>query len=437
LTPAQGVSIVRGFAEVEMVNDLKRLIVSVLFVCFSGTGALAQAHWVGSWASSQQLVEPQNSIPADDVHDLTLRQVAHVSLGGRRIRLMLSNRYGTSPLHVDAVDLAIASSPASDRIVPGSDKAMTFSGSQEVTIPAGADYVSDALAISVPAFSDLAITMHFQEVPAAQTGHPGSRATSYLAHGVAVSAPELTGAKKIDHWYFLGGVEVETTTPSSAVVALGDSITDGHGATTNGNDRWPDVLARRFEQSATTRHLAVLNHGIGGNRLLLDGTGPNALARFNHDVISQTGARYLIVLEGINDLGTFARTEEKTEAEHNALVAQLQAAYEQMITRAHAHGFRMFGATILPFAGSGYYHPNARTEKDRELVNEWIRAKGHFDAVIDLDQVTRDPENPERLLPQYDSGDHLHPSPAGYAAMANAIPLTLFSAPQAQHKSAH
>ena len=420
-----------------MFNNLRRLIVSALFVCFLATGAPAQAHWVGSWASSQQLVEPQNSIPADDLHDLTLRQVAHVTLGGKRLRLLLSNRYGTSPLHVDAVELAIAASPASDRILPGSDKAVTFSALPQVTIPAGADYLSDAVAISVPAFADLAITMHFQEVPVAQTGHPGSRATSYLAHGVAVSAPELTGAKKIDHWYFLGGVEVETTTPSSAVVTLGDSITDGHGATTNGNDRWPDVLARRFEQSATTRHLAVLNHGIGGNRLLLDGNGPNALARFNHDVVSQTGARYLIVLEGINDIGTFARTEEKTEAEHNALVAQLQAAYEQMITRAHAHGFRVFGATILPFSGSGYYHPGARSEKDREQVNEWIRAKGHFDAVIDLDQVTRDPQNPERLLPQYDSGDHLHPSPAGYAAMANAIPLALFSAPEAQRKSAH
>ncbi|MBV9436412.1 MAG: SGNH/GDSL hydrolase family protein, partial [Acidobacteria bacterium] len=211
-----------------------------------------------------------------------------------------------------------------------------------------------------------------------------------------------------------------------SVVTLGDSITDGHGATTNGNDRWPDVLAERLRSNARTRDVGVLNHGIGGNRLLLDGLGPNALARFSSDVIAQTGVRYLIVLEGINDIGTLARDHEVPQAEHDALVRHMIAAYEQMMVRARAHGIKTIGATILPFAGSGYYHPDETSEHDRQAVNQSIRARGHFDMVVDLDKVTRDPQHPDRLLPAYDSGDHLHPSPAGYRAMGNAFPITLF-----------
>ncbi|HWC18535.1 MAG TPA: GDSL-type esterase/lipase family protein, partial [Terriglobales bacterium] len=214
---------------------------------------------------------------------------------------------------------------------------------------------------------------------------------------------------------------------ATAIVTLGDSITDGHGATTNGNDRWPDVLAKRLQGAAQTRTIAVLNHGIGGNRLLLDGLGPNALARFDHDVIAQAGVRYLIVLEGINDIGTASREHEIPPAEHEILVHRLTAAYEQIVARAHAHGIKVFGATILPFVGSDYYHPGAAADGDRQALNQWIRTPGHFDTVIDLDKITRDPAHPDRLLPAYDSGDHLHPSPAGYAAMAEAIPLSLFS----------
>jgi lysophospholipase L1-like esterase len=172
--------------------------------------------------------------------------------------------------------------------------------------------------------------------------------------------------------------------------------------------------------------VAVLNHGIGGNRLLLDGLGPNALARFDHDVVAQTGIRYLMILEGINDIGTLTRDREVPPAEHDALVRHMTVVYEQMIVRAHAHGIKVIGATILPFMGSGYYHPGQPTEADRQAVNQWIRTVGHFDLVLDLDKVTRDPEHPDRLLPAYDSGDHLHPSPAGYAAMANAVPLSVF-----------
>jgi lysophospholipase L1-like esterase len=214
-------------------------------------------------------------------------------------------------------------------------------------------------------------------------------------------------------------------------VTLGDSITDGHGATTNGNDRWPDQLAKRLQAEPRTVNLAVLNAGIGGNRVLLDSLGPNALARFDHDVLAPAGVGYMIVLEGVNDLGMFTRESDRPAAEHEAMVLSIIAAYEQMVTRAHAHGIKAIGATILPFVGSEFYHPGAATEADRQAINQWIRTPGHFDAVVDFDMVTRDPAHPDRMLPAFDSGDHLHPSGAGYAAMANAIPLSQFESARA------
>ncbi|MBV9147265.1 MAG: SGNH/GDSL hydrolase family protein [Acidobacteria bacterium] len=402
-------------------------ILALLLLLSVGQALPVQSHWVGTWAASQQRPEPQNALSKDDLHDATLRQIIHLSLGGSRLRVHLSNRFGTAPFHIASAHVARAQSRDSGTIITASDKALTFSGSADLTIPAGAEYVSDPLVFSARAFSDLAITLSIEEPPAEQTGHPGSRETSFLVHGDSVSAGELPEAKKVDHWYFISGVDVEVAASGArSVVTLGDSITDGHGATTNGNDRWPDVLAERLRSNPRTRDVGVLNHGIGGNRLLLDGLGPNALARFSSDVIAQTGVRYLIVLEGINDIGTLARDHEVPQSEHDALVRHMIGAYEQMIVRAHAHGIKTIGATILPFAGSGYYHPDDTSEHDRQAVNQWIRARGHFDMVVDLDKVTRDPQHPDRLLPAYDSGDHLHPSPAGYRAMGNAFPITLF-----------
>jgi lysophospholipase L1-like esterase len=213
---------------------------------------------------------------------------------------------------------------------------------------------------------------------------------------------------------------------AASIVALGDSITDGHGATTNGNDRWTDVLARRLQTSWQARNVGVSNQGIGGNHLLTDGLGPNALARFDRDVLAQAGVRWLIIFEGVNDLGGLARTGEVSQAEHTTRTQRVIAAYKQIIERAHAHGIRVIGATITPYVGSDYYHPGPLSEADRQAVNEWIRAPGHFDAVIDFDAVVRDPRQPDRLRSDYDCGDHLHPSPAGYRAMGESIPLTLF-----------
>jgi lysophospholipase L1-like esterase len=341
--------------------------------------------------------------------------------------LHLSNRFGTAPLHFTEVHIANSVAADSPKIVSGTDKALTFSGQLDVTVPAGADYVSDPVEFPVAALTDLAITLHIDAVPEQQTGHPGSRATSYAAQGDAISAYDLPLATRLDHWYFIAGVDVSASAQAAAIVTLGDSITDGHGSTTNGNNRWPDFLAKRLQASPATRSLAVLNQGIGGNRLLLDGLGPNASARFDHDVLAQAGARYLIVLEGINDIGMLTRDAEVPQSEHDALVRRMLIAYQQVITKSHTHGIEVIGATIMPFVGSQFYHPGPASEADRRAVNQWIRAPGHFDAVIDFDKVMRDPEHPDRLLPAFDSGDHLHPSPAGYAAMADAIPLSLFA----------
>jgi lysophospholipase L1-like esterase len=388
-----------------------------------GQGTNDKLRWVGSWAASQQVPETQNSLDPQLLRDATLRQIVHLSVGGDQLRVRVSNAFGTEPLHLTAVHVARPVSAAGAAIDAASDTQVMFNGSSDVMIPAGAEYLSDAVAFPVAALSSLAISIHFDRPPMGETGHPGSRATSYVARGDLVSAVSLPDAKTVEHWYQVSGVDVTSSVQAGAVVTLGDSITDGHGATTNENDRWPDVLAARMQAEKSTRMLGVLNEGIGGNRLLLDGLGPNALARFDRDVLAQTGVRAVIVLEGVNDLGTLTRDHDVSAEEHRALVRKIEGAYSQMIERAHAHGIRVMGATILPYSGSKYYHPGPESEADRQAINAWIREVGHFDAVVDFDKLTRDPAHPDHLLPAYDSGDGLHPGPGGYKAMGEAIPL--------------
>ncbi|WP_348267648.1 SGNH/GDSL hydrolase family protein [Edaphobacter paludis] len=391
------------------------------------SNAQGQQTWVATWGASQQIPEPQNAMPTDDLRDATVRQIFHLSVGGAALRVHLSNAFGTEALHFTSVHIARPISPSSSTIDPATDRPLTFAGSNEVTVPPGAEFVSDALNYPVAALSDLSVTFHLDAPPATETGHPGSRATSYFVHGDSVGEPNLLGAKHADHWCQVSGIDVLATSGAASIVALGDSITDGHAATTNGNDRWTDVLAQRLQASPDTRSVGVSNQGIGGNHLLINGLGPNALARFDRDVLAPAGVRWVILFEGVNDLGGLARNGEVTPDEHAALVKRVLSADEQIVLRAHAHGLRVFGATITPYVGSDYYHPGPLSEADRQAVNAWIRAAGHFDAVIDFDSVVRDPHHPDHLLPAFDSGDHLHPSPAGYKAMGEAVPLNLFA----------
>lgn len=393
--------------------------------------ANAQTHsgdevWAGSWAASQQIPEPQNAMPLEDLRDATVRQVVRLSAGGSTLRVHLSNAFGLQPLHFTSVHIARAVAPGSSAIVAGTDRALTFGGKTEATVPAGAEYLSDPVSVAVAPLASVAISYFLELPPEGETSHPGSRATTYFVHGDHVADAELTGAKTAEHWFEIGEVDVEAGPGAAAVAALGDSITDGHASTTNGNDRWTDVLAERLQAEPETRAIGVLNEGIGGNHLLTDGLGPNALARFDRDVLAPAGVRWVIVFEGVNDLGGLSRQGAASAAMHTDLVERMIAAYEQMIARAHAHGLKVIGATITPFAGSDYYHPDAAIERDREAVNAWIRAAGHFDAVLDFDKVVRDPAHPEQLLPAYDCGDHLHPNPKGYRALGESVPLTLF-----------
>ena len=400
----------------------------------SGAPSVAQskqapttAKWVATWGTSQQTPEPQNALAPEDLTDAAVRQIFHVSLGGSAVRVHLSNAFGTEMLRINWAHIARPISPASPAIDPASDRALSFSGSPEAIIPPGAELVSDPVEYPVAPLSDLAITFYLQAPPPRETGHPGSRATSYYVHGDVVSSATLLEPKHVDHWYQVSEIDVEVAAGAATVVAFGDSITDGHGATTNGNDRWTDELAKVLQGTPATRDIGVSNQGIGGNHLLTDGLGPNALARLDRDVLAPAGVQWVIVFEGVNDLGGLARDGEVSPAEHAAMVQRVLAAYQQIVVRAHAHGLRVFGATITPYVGSAYYHPGPLSEADRQVVNQWIRTPGHFDAVIDFDRVVRDPQHPDQLLPAYDCGDHLHPSPAGYKAMGDAIPLSLFT----------
>jgi lysophospholipase L1-like esterase len=406
------------------VNRLLRLLAAL---CLGGTAAAQEKpHWVASWATAQMVPTNENVAPAEDLTDATIRQIVRVSIGGKRLRVRLSNAFGTAPLVIDAASVALSADHATSRIVTASARALRFGGQPKVTIPAGADYLSDPVDLALTPGADLAITLHLPTPPERQTGHPGARAHSHFAHGQQVMAEALAGAKTSTRWYIIGGVEIDAP-GAGALVILGDSITDGYGVQPNTNARWPDRLAVRLRANSATRNMAVLNAGIGGNRLRLDGTGPNALARFEREVLTPPGVTHLLVIEGINDLGTLTRDAPATPAQHATLVREMIGVLEQIVARARAHGIKVIGGTIMPDGASAYYHPDAANEADRAAVNAWIRAPGNFDAVVDFDAAMRDPANPTRLRPDLDSGDGLHPSIAGYQAMADAVPLALLA----------
>lgn len=391
----------------------------LLLAAPAGAQTAAAAHWVGSWAAAP--FAPMREIGVPDVENATLREIVHTSLAGSALRVRLTNEFGAEPLTVQAADVAV--SAGNGAIQPETDHALTFGGKSSIVIPPGALALSDPIQMTTPAFTNLAISIY---IPAQQIGtatyHSDANQISYEQQGDAVSAGSLSSPSEIHSWYFLKGVDVEPANPrDAAVVAFGDSITDGWRSTIDTNHRWPDFLARRLAANTATNDLAVLNEGIGGNRILHDGTGPSALARFDRDVLAQAGVKYVIVLEGINDIGRLARPNDPIDA---ITAGDLEQGLAQLVARAHERGIKVFGATLTPYQGAFYY--SAKGEAVREALNQWIRTSGVFDGVIDFDKATQDPSDPLKFLPKYDSGDHLHPSDAGYEAMGNAINLSLF-----------
>jgi lysophospholipase L1-like esterase len=378
-------------------------------------------HWVGTWAASPCAEANQNNQFGSA--DTTIREIVHVSLGGSVVRVVLSNEFGLDPLTIGAAQIALSNASGSSDINLDSASALTFGGRPSVTIPPGAMVVSDPANLKLPSFADLAVSLFLPTQPIQQISeHSFADQTGYTAPGNVVSAKTLEAPTEISSWPFLKGVDVRTSGNSAAIVAFGDSITDGAHSTLNGNARWPDILARRLQTDKKTANLSVLNEGIGGNRILHDRHGPNALARFDRDVIAQAGVKYLIVMESINDIGHATDPKNPNDI---VTAADLIAGFSQLATRAHTHDIKVIGATLTPFVGAGYQ--STEGEAMRQAINQWIRTTPQLDGVIDFDKTTQDPTHPGMFVPLDDSGDHLHPGDAGYKAMGDSIDLKLFT----------
>lgn len=386
---------------------LSLLLLSVL------ASAAAPQRWVGTW-STAPLRFKESEWPKDLApENVSIRQHVKISVGGKQLRIVLTNEYGDGPLLLSSVRVGLKSSQE------GEERVFLFSGEKQVWIPSGGVMVSDALNWEVPTLAELRLTLDVKKRPHVVSGHQGSRTTSYFTNLAGEQAGAAPAA--IDHWFFIRNLEV-LNEEGSAVVCLGDSLTDGRGSTTNGNDRWPDALSLRLAGKDETRNLGVLNLGIGANLLAGPGNGDCALGRFDRDVLSQTGARWLVIHEGVNDLGGLTKAPVAAAETRARMVI---VAYQQLILRAHAKGLKVAGSTILPVGGSIYQ--GETVEKARQLVNRWVREAGAFDAVFDFDAALRDPSDPTRLLETYDSGDHLHLNPAGYKRMAETVDVAFFA----------
>ncbi|ARP73009.1 SGNH hydrolase [Streptomyces pluripotens] len=386
---------------------LAALLLALLPVAPARAVAEPASSWTGSWETA-----PSGTAPA--LRGAAVRNVVHLSVGGTAVRIRVSNRLGSRPLRLGAVTVALRRAAGPDA-VPGSMRTATFHGSPTVTVPPGRDTVSDPVALTVPAAADLLVTVYTPDDDGPATHHRTALQTSYVAPVGAGRAtdPDATGyTRTISSWYYVTGVDVRGAATGS-VVAFGDSLTDGQGSTPDTNHRWPDRLAEQLR----TRRLGVLNAGIGGNRLLHNGTGPSALARLDADALDRAGVRALVVFEGINDI---KGTPEANDAEAYA------DAYRTLVARAHARGIRVIGVTLTPYRGYPAY--TAARESVRQRVNAFLRTGGAFDAVADADAAVRDPADPTRILPRYDPGDHLHFDDAGMAAVADTVLLALTGA---------
>ncbi len=379
----------------------------------------ARQHWVGTWSAS-----PMGADGGFRVHlfsGSTLREIVHVSAGGNAVRVRFTNEFGSDPLTIS--DAHVAISDGGPAVRTGTDHALTFAGSATVKIPPGSALFSDSIPMDLPPQSNVAISFFLPpQLMRAETFHDFSDQDNFVATGDTASAPTLSQTETLTSWYFVDGLEVPAVEGSRAIVTLGDSITDGAHSTANLNRRWPDILYGRLLADHGLAHVSVLNEGIGGNRIINDGYGPSAVARLDRDVLAQDGVRYVIVLEGINDIGRLARLQAP-EDEITAL--QLELGLARIADAAHQHGIKAIGATLTPYGGAGYY--SDKGEAIRKELNDWIRNSGTFDGVVDFDKITSDPQNPNQFNPLYDSGDHLHPGDAGYKAMGEGIDLKLFA----------
>jgi lysophospholipase L1-like esterase len=400
---------------------LKRICVLAaitLTAAMAGAQSNPKVSWVGTWAASPMGAQGGWSVKL--FANTTLREIVHISDGGSEVRVRFTNAYGSDPLTLSDVHMAVSAGVAA--IQAGTDHALTFGGASSVRIPPGAELYSDPVEMTVAPLADLAISFYVPaQIMRSETYHDFADQDNFMADGNLTAATNLTSPEKFESWYFLDGVDVSAREGSRAIVALGDSITDGAQSTPNANHRWPDILATRLLQEHALGNVAILNQGIGGNRVLNDFIGPSALARLDRDVLAQDGARYVIVMEGINDIGRFRHAQAP---EDEFTPQQMELAYSEIVEAAHEHGMKAYGATLTPYGGCFYF--SDKGEQVREAVNQWIRTSGVFDGVIDFDQITRDPQNPNRFNPNFDSGDHLHPNDAGYKAMADGIDLKLF-----------
>jgi lysophospholipase L1-like esterase len=381
--------------------------------------------WVASWTAS---ADRNNDIgnPQFFNSGSTIRQVVHLSVGGDRVRVRFTNEFGTAPVTIGPVHIALSAGGA--KTSPNSDHVLTFGGKTTTTLYAGAPILSDPVNMNLAPFADVAISFFLPDATQAQTVHQLAVQTAYVSSGDNTAAPDQPSPQKWLNRFFLSGVVVDTNKVTPAVVTFGDSITDGYASTVDGNRRWPDDLSRLLNAGSQRNSYAVINQGISGNRVVSDGSGVSALARYDRDALSQGNVKWVIFLEGINDIGW--PDTPLDQSGHIVSAEEIIAGYQQIIARTHLRGIKIMGGTLTPFKGAlhdtvngGYW--SQRKEDIRHTVNNWIRSSGAFDAVVDFDAVTRDPRDHDMIRAEYDSGDHLHPNDAGYAAMANAVNLSL------------
>jgi lysophospholipase L1-like esterase len=399
---------------------LKWVLAGSVCGCVAGAMAADAGHrtWVDAWSAVPDTTGPV-------VNDQTVRQIVRVSIGGSEVRIRLSNLFGNVPITLGPAHIALHAGGADT--VPGSDHALLFSGKSTVTIAKGESVLSDPIKMDVRPLQELAVSLY---APAdaqyhASTAHNVGLATAYITDsGDATAATRYPKDEVSGMRFFLTDVEVSGPATKATVVTFGDSITDGAGSTQDANTRWPDYLAERLQADAKLSSIAVANAGIAGNHILHDGIGPSALSRFDRDALDKPGVRWIVLLEGINDIGGSGFA---WEAKDKISAQQLIDGMKTLIARAHAKHVKIYGATLTPYGGSGWPYHSVAGEKTREALNEWIRHSGAFDGVVDFDKVVRDPAAPQKMLPAYDSGDHLHPSSAGYKAMAQAVDLKWFT----------